>query len=369
MPEQIYPGESFSNGQQVDAYRLNNHVGGARLLPGAITEQDMLTATATVSPGDQLAIVDTSEGTLRKVTVAELLNTGTSGKIETVTSRTIEGYPEEDLKFHPYQGQIYSGGYVSTGQYVTITANLHGLNPGNVIQVTNVVSGDSAIVGIYMIISASTNTFQYRLRETRSATTGTVLWRKTASVFVSTGNLSVGGSAYVYGSAEIAGSGYILGDLKVVGNLTYQGNKTPLTLGEQPRVYVKNGTTAVNQGVEFTVYTSPTLTIPTDETWVYEIVLNTRSSYVTGSTRPDVNALCFTVYNNATSIFQQYGDCSPYGAHTGTWTYAKTLTSTDNGFILKVNFLSLVTLRDPVSWQIKLTKTKTTQISDASSCI
>ncbi len=74
MSAQILKGETFTDvspGKSVTSTRLNNHVDGATLLPGCITEQtDVSTAIAT---DDTLLIHDQSASGLKKVQAANIL--------------------------------------------------------------------------------------------------------------------------------------------------------------------------------------------------------------------------------------------------------------------------------------------------------
>ena len=84
MP-QLQPGESFENGQQVTAERLNTHVAGAIALPGLIAEQP----TFGLNPGtglpvaepdlettDKILVLDESEDAIRKLDVGQILVSG-----------------------------------------------------------------------------------------------------------------------------------------------------------------------------------------------------------------------------------------------------------------------------------------------------
>ena len=72
---QIQSPETYVDGQQVTATRLNNQTNGATLLPGAITDQTALTAN-TIATGDGLIIHDASASALRKATAGDILGSG-----------------------------------------------------------------------------------------------------------------------------------------------------------------------------------------------------------------------------------------------------------------------------------------------------
>ena len=72
---QLQSPETYVDGQQVTATRLNNQTNGATLLPGAITDQTALTAN-TIATGDGLIIHDASASALRKATAGDILGSG-----------------------------------------------------------------------------------------------------------------------------------------------------------------------------------------------------------------------------------------------------------------------------------------------------
>jgi len=87
--------ETFANGQQVTATRLNNHVNGLLLLPGAITDQSALTAN-TLATGDEFLINDASASALRKVAASSILNSGIA-----ITTGSVTGSAGADLVITP----------------------------------------------------------------------------------------------------------------------------------------------------------------------------------------------------------------------------------------------------------------------------
>jgi hypothetical protein len=104
---QLQSPETYADGQQVTAARLNNQTNGAILLPGAVTDQNALTAN-TVATGDQVIIHDASASALRKATAGDLLGSGLSIKTGSIT-----GNAGSDL--------ILAG---AAGQNVEVSGNL-----------------------------------------------------------------------------------------------------------------------------------------------------------------------------------------------------------------------------------------------------
>lgn len=80
---QIQGGETFAIGQQFTATRANNHVNGAVLLPGAITDQPAIAAN-TVEATDAVLLHDASTSSLKEATVGDLLNSGLPATLENV---------------------------------------------------------------------------------------------------------------------------------------------------------------------------------------------------------------------------------------------------------------------------------------------
>jgi hypothetical protein len=369
MPEQILSGETFQNGQQVDAFRLNNHVNNSRLLPGAIAEQLEITGPENLSPSDKFILLDVSEGALRNTSLGNILNTGTSAKIETLTARNITGYSQESIKLVPNQGGFFNHTYSCSGVFVTISCGIGGPALGDVVHITNVI-GDQAIVGIYHVTSSTSTTFNIRLNETRAVSLGTVTYRKLGTVFTN-GYATVGGTLVALGNAYITGTTTTTGNVNIAGTLRFEGNKAPITIDDVPRVYVKFGTAtgAAAAGVENIVYQTPVLTVPSGETWIYEVYVQTTSGHVNGNTRSAYADIKMTVYNNATLLETINGSTAPYGGHVATHTFTKSFTSADVSPRLIVKTQTNYGYNEEPKYMIKLTKVKTSTLSDASSCI
>lgn len=370
MPEQIYPGESFANGQQVDAFRLNNHVGNAVLLPGAIAEQNEIDVQV-VSPSDKFLVLDETEGALRKISLGNILNTGTSSKSETSTVRTVEAYPQNDINLKAYAGPYASGAFTSTGVFVTVYANLSGITAGCVVEVSSITSG---ISGIFLVISSNSTSFTYRLLVTGAAVSGNCSFRKTSTVFVSNGNFSANGNIYAFGTNYTQGSTICLGDTTISGNLRFGGNKIPITLEDLSKTYVKSGQATgswTSTTDEKIVYQTPTLpTPPAGETWIYTIVANfTGGDGRDSNTRCVPNVLTARLYKNAFVVNTQSFSA---GTHHFTGTsvnFSISITSVDVNTVIALKATNGFTLTENPWWTVTLNKIKTSSLSDASTCI
>jgi hypothetical protein len=345
--------------QQVTAANLNNHVNNATLQPGAVNSQTSIPAVAS---NDEILIYDSSGTTLNKAELGAIFGANIPVVASTITSNTVNSSANSDISINPYgAASVVSGSTYTSSNGTTVvvtTLAAHGLSVNQIVEITNAGTGYN---GLFKVTAVTSNTFTYVLYTAATAGSGTLSFARKGTGQVS-GNLLITGTSFL-SDVNIAGLANLSSNVKI-------GGKTPMTSEDSlSKTYSKTGSATVSQGSEFVIYTSPTVTIPADETWTYEVSFSTTSRYVTGSTRPDENALRFRVYNNTTQIHEQYGSCSPYGAHTTTWIYTKSLTSADNGFILNAKFLSVVTIDTFVPYKVRLTKVKTSTLSDASTCI
>ena len=103
---QIQSPETYADGQQVTAARLNNQTNGAVLLPGAVTDQTAISGG--VAAADAVIVHDASASAIRKATVTELLGGGVP-----VVASTVTGVAGSDL--------ILAG---AAGQNVEVSGNL-----------------------------------------------------------------------------------------------------------------------------------------------------------------------------------------------------------------------------------------------------
>lgn len=115
---QIQSPETYADGQQVTAARLNNQTNGAVLLPGAVTDQTALTAN-TVASGDTVLLHDASASALRKATAGDLL-----GSNLPITTSSITGGAGVDITVTPAAGQKFDVGGDIEAEDATLTGNL-----------------------------------------------------------------------------------------------------------------------------------------------------------------------------------------------------------------------------------------------------
>lgn len=131
---QIQSPETYADGQQVTASRLNNQTNGAVLLPGAVTDQTAL-AAGTVASGDQVILHDASATALRKATAGDLLGSGLP-----ITTGVITGSAGADLIVTPAAGQKVdvNGAFESTTSNTTGNSTIGG---------NQTVTGNLAVTG------------------------------------------------------------------------------------------------------------------------------------------------------------------------------------------------------------------------------
>jgi hypothetical protein len=335
---QIQKGDTFADGQLVTAARLNALLDSALLNTNAITDQALITTGAVA---DLLLVYQVSTATLKKITFDDLISINTGSGLGVLTVSQIFG--NTGLSIATGAGNITIAGYndtnIGNGSSASGETNIYSYNDVNI---------DSSIGNV--VIACTTN-------------------------FTTTGAIKIPVGTTAQRPATLATGQFRYNT--TTGSAEFYNSSVWVSVSEQAKIYVKTGSVSITStGVETTIYTSPALTIPADETWTYQIQVFTRSGYVTGSTRPDVNAVRFRVYNNATQIEEQYCSASPYGAHSTTWFYSKALTSADNGFIFNAKILNSVTFIDagggtyqPVLYRVVLNKVKTASLSDNASCI
>jgi len=113
---QIQSPETYADGQQVTAARLNNQTNGAVLLPGAVTDQTPISGG--VASGDGLIVHDASASALRKATVTELLGSGSP-----VVASSLTGVTGSDLTITPAASQKVDVVGLIQAQTLTTTGN------------------------------------------------------------------------------------------------------------------------------------------------------------------------------------------------------------------------------------------------------
>jgi hypothetical protein len=375
--------QTFEDGDLVTADKLKKLVDLTSINPSFVSDKEQLLTAGVDKDLDTILIYDNSGTVLKQIKVNELLKvavllptlSATNGTIESLVTSVIDGQPNKGLLVTANDGvQVTGKSWVSSdGLLVTVTSTAHGLSSGAVL---TIVASNTAYNADTAITVTNDDTFTYTLTQTdpvRTASAGTLSYTQN-------GYLVVDGRLAVTGKTDVA-------DLKVTGSLTSSGTatlgsatvtsltiggKTPMTTQDnQIRIYTKSGVTSgkTGAGVDNLIYETPTLTIPTDETWIYEFLVQTTSGYVNGNTRADYGSVSMKVFFDTTLTATLYASTSPYGGHTATFTYAATRTSANNGSKITLKTYNWWGLNTEPYYQIKLTKVKTSTLSDASGCI
>ena len=204
---QIQSPETYADGQQVTAARLNNQTNGAVLLPGAVTDQTAISGG--VASGDAVIVHDASTSALRKATVGEVLGGGVP-----VVASSVTGVAGADLVITPAAGQKAD----VAGPFEAESIN----SVGN-----TTVGGNASVTGTLLVTGSST-------------LTGNVT---ADNAFTSNGIANFTGQLQVNGAV-----GYVLTEV------------TEYT----PSPWVATA------GLHEAIYTSPSFTKPSDEIWVFE---------------------------------------------------------------------------------------------------
>lgn len=212
MP-QLSKGDTFVNGQQVSANRLNQLVDSAIILVGSISEQTAIASNG-VSASDEIPIND--GGVLKKATASDILNSGLA-----ITTGSVSGNTGADLVITP-----------SAGQKVDIAGNLE----ADDINVT-----DDLTVGDDLTVSGDLTV------------TGTT---------TQTGTLTANGGVVTNGTLTSNGVANFTGGFQI------NGTNAGVFLG-----YVEENIpkfTATNNAQLYTAFTSGIYTKPAGEVWVIE---------------------------------------------------------------------------------------------------
>jgi hypothetical protein len=214
---QIQSPETYADGQQVTAARLNNQTNGAILLPGVITDQTNIAAN-TVASGDSVLLYDLSATALREANVSDVL-----GSNVPVTTSAVTAGANSDIVLTPNDGVIVTGQAYTSGDglTVTVTSTAHTLTVGQVILVTDAAAGYN---GTFRVATVATNSFTYVMTTAATAGSSTLSYTKKGAIR-NTGSESIDGSLFVAGASVVATSA-VTGNQTVAGNQTVTGNQT-----------------------------------------------------------------------------------------------------------------------------------------------
>jgi len=283
---QIQSGESYADGQQVTADRLNNQTNGAILLPGAISDQTPI-ATGTVANADKVLLYDASINSLRSANVSDLLNSGLSivaptATIDTLTVDQVVGKTNKDIDLNPSNGVTVAGkSFTSTdGITANVTAVAHGLKTGMHLNVT---ASNPAYTGKQVITVTSPDGFSFTIKQTTPvAASGTLSYNADATskaygnLFVSE-QATVGTDLRVIGNSVVQGNSNVEGVLNVTGVANFAGGinvsggnfLVMYSVTEEIIPFYQAPTGSSNQTV--LAYEGSIFTKPANEFWYFEV--------------------------------------------------------------------------------------------------
>jgi len=207
---QIQSPETYADGQQVTAARLNNQTNGATLLPGAVTDQTAISGG--VASGDSFIVHDASTSALRKATAGEVLGAGIP-----VVASSVTGVAGADLLLN-----------APAGREVDVVGNFQVI--GN-----ETVTGNQTVTG-------------------NSTITGTATLNGSS---VANGSLTANAAFNSTGTANFTGTLQVGG---TVGYVLYEVTDQTITPWEATAV-----------GYAGAIWTSSSFTKPSDEIWRFEV--------------------------------------------------------------------------------------------------
>jgi|GEM_PF-3420636 len=350
---QINKGDTFADGQQVSASRLNQLLDSATLLAGCVTEQAAITVN-TLAAEDLFLAVQVSTGQLIKAKLSDIWNSNT-GQINLPNSLVIGSSSNNTFGLTVGQG----GG--TQASFLTLNGPF---SASSSTDLSNTVS-----FGLYQTGAGTANflcnytgLFQIPYAVVQLG------WKTTAQDLTTVNNFVLpSGPSSARPSTPVIGSTRVNTDLQILeiwdGTIWRNGYFVP-------KIYIKAGTAVgatTGGGTENLIYQTPVLpTIPSDETWTYEITIKTSSGYTTGSTRPDGTVPYLNVYKGTSLITKIQAATNDWGSFNATYTYAFVAASGDTWSFKHVSSGALVT--DP-TYVVKLTKVQTASLADKDTCI
>jgi hypothetical protein len=212
MP-QISKGDSFIDGQQLTATRLNQLIDSATITVDVITAQPPITAN-TLASTDSTIVNDS--GVLKEATIGDILNSNLNATFEGVETSTLTAKPVKDISVTPNDGTIVTGKAFNSVDGITavVTSTAHGLESTMSL---NFAASNAVYSGQYIITVLTVDTFSYVISQTTTvAASGTLSYTKK-------GTVKVNGNSYVTGNLAVAGNGTVTGNSTVTGNLVVTG--------------------------------------------------------------------------------------------------------------------------------------------------
>lgn len=326
MP-QISKGTTFADGQQVTGVRLNDLVDNATLLPGFILDLANITAN-TLASNDSIAVYDLSAAGLREARISDVLNSGLA-----ITTNSITGVTGGDLIITP-----------ATGQKVDIAG-------GGSFEADN-------------------------LNITQSVTVGNAITAGGNVTLNTTGFLKLPVGTTLQRPATPA-QGHIRFNTSTVKTESYNGT----TWSELDNRYDEYDVRAIavptfTSWANQTIWESPLITVPADETWIYEVHLVLSGDNNNGNTRPEQVGAVKLQIGTATPVIYRV-DHGVYGGPMSAVTSIVTLTSANTPTPQRVRLSSDATIGGSFrnGWnngshmKVSLTRRKTANVGNPTTYI
>lgn len=182
---QIQKGDTFNNGEQLTALRLNQLIDQAIVLPNIITDQLNLD-TGTLAAEDAILIVDASEtgSNLREakaldftssnlpVVTSSITGQATQVSVTSGTNPTVY-YNTSDITITPNNSALVTGKAYNSADSstVVVTSTGHGLQTGQLVQTSS--ASTLTFNGTFRVIAANADTFTYTIPLSVLPTSGT----------------------------------------------------------------------------------------------------------------------------------------------------------------------------------------------------
>jgi hypothetical protein len=278
MP-QLSKGVTYAPNNQVTSTNLNNLVDQGKLDNGAIQDQTLMTSGQLVG-ADEILVRDISAATgtvgsqLRKLTITNLLGSNLPATHTATTTETLNSKSDQDVRVIGSTGTAVANvTFTSTGTVVTCVSATHGLVSGMVLSVTTTTAG---LTGLQEIEVVDASTFRFNLRESGTATSGTLSYTRQPNANFTT-NVRVERNIFVDGGIAVEGNTTLKGDLNSTGNANFTGtvryNGAPVygLYGIDELLLPTSGIANAEVGTWKTWASLTNLSKPTEDLWVIDL--------------------------------------------------------------------------------------------------
>lgn len=192
---QLSKGDTFADGQQLTAARLNQLIDSGQVLVGAITEQTAVTAN-TLEATDAILVSDA--GVLKKATIGDVVGSGLP-----IATSSITAQANKDVVITSNDGVVVTGSTYVSADAITVTvttAVAHGLSVNQVVQIYGAGTGYN---GVFKITAVTSLTFTYVLSSLYSGASVTIT--PTACSYYTKATNRVSGHSTISGNQYASG--------------------------------------------------------------------------------------------------------------------------------------------------------------------